>query len=144
MAGINHLRRIALAHLFVARHAGNSQQILIADPACRIDVASIWADLNHSIPCVRSMLVPSPPCHAGSHEYGRSVTAIRAVLRQPKGLAQSSFGEWGEVFSDSVIATALLDRPLHHAVVVQIEGSSFRLRAHADLLPDIYVTVRPP
>ena len=44
------------------------------------------------------------------------------------------FAEWGEVFGDPVVATALLDRLLHHAVVVQIEGASYRLRAHADLL----------
>jgi DNA replication protein DnaC len=44
------------------------------------------------------------------------------------------FAEWGEVFGDPVVATALLDRLLHHAVVVQIEGSSYRLRQHADLL----------
>jgi hypothetical protein len=36
------------------------------------------------------------------------------------------FAEWGEVFGDPVVATALLDRLLHHAVVVQIEGSSYR------------------
>ncbi|HDR8956162.1 IS21-like element ISBcen28 family helper ATPase IstB [Burkholderia vietnamiensis] len=47
-----------------------------------------------------------------------------------------SFGEWGEVFGDSVVAAALLDRLLHHAIVVQIEGTSYRLREHADLLPD--------
>ena len=46
------------------------------------------------------------------------------------------FSEWGEIFGDSVVATALLDRLLHHAVVIQIEGSSYRLREHADLLPD--------
>ena len=46
------------------------------------------------------------------------------------------FAEWGEVFSDPVVATALLDRLLHHAVVVQIEGASYRLRQHADLVPD--------
>jgi DNA replication protein DnaC len=45
------------------------------------------------------------------------------------------FAEWGQVFGDAVIATALLDRLLHHAVVVQIEGCSYRLRQHADLLP---------
>jgi hypothetical protein len=39
------------------------------------------------------------------------------------------------VFGDAVIATALLDRLLHHAVVVHIEGSSYRMRQHADLLP---------
>jgi DNA replication protein DnaC len=44
------------------------------------------------------------------------------------------FAEWGEVFGDPVVATALLDRLLHHAIVVQIEGASYRLRAHADLL----------
>jgi DNA replication protein DnaC len=46
------------------------------------------------------------------------------------------FAEWGDVFGDQVVATALLDRLLHHAVVVQIEGSSYRMRQHADLLPD--------
>ncbi|RZN08940.1 ATP-binding protein, partial [Bradyrhizobium sp. Leo121] len=35
-----------------------------------------------------------------------------------------------------VVATALLDRLLHNAVVVQIEGSSYRLRQHADLMPE--------
>jgi len=46
------------------------------------------------------------------------------------------FAEWGDIFGDSVVATALLDRLLHHAVVIQIDGSSYRLREHADLLPD--------
>jgi DNA replication protein DnaC len=46
------------------------------------------------------------------------------------------FAEWGEVFGDPVVATALLDRLLHHATVVQIEGSSYRLRQHADLVPE--------
>ncbi len=46
------------------------------------------------------------------------------------------FAEWGEVFGDPVVATALLDRLLHHAIVVQIEGASYRLRAHADLIPE--------
>jgi hypothetical protein len=32
------------------------------------------------------------------------------------------FAEWGDVFGDPVVATALLDRLLHHAVVVQIEA----------------------
>ena len=46
------------------------------------------------------------------------------------------FAEWGEVFGDPVVATALLDRLLHHAVVLQIEGASYRLRAHTDLIPE--------
>lgn len=41
----------------------------------------------------------------------------------------------GELFGDPVVATALLGRLLHHAVVTQIEGSSYRLRQHAELMP---------
>ena len=57
------------------------------------------------------------------------------------------FAEWGEVFGDTVVATALLDRLLHHAVVIQIEGSSYRLRQHADLVPEHVrskATITPP
>jgi len=54
----------------------------------------------------------------------------------PKCLQQSRFAEWGEVFGDPVVATALLDRLLHHAVVIQIEGSSYRMREHAALVPE--------
>ena len=46
------------------------------------------------------------------------------------------FAEWADVFGDPVVATALLDRLLRHAVVVQIEGASYRLRQHADLIPE--------
>jgi DNA replication protein DnaC len=51
-------------------------------------------------------------------------------------VAHRGFAEWGEVFGDPVVATALLDRLLHHAVVIQIEGSSYRLRQHTDLMPE--------
>ena len=57
------------------------------------------------------------------------------------------FAEWGDVFGDPVVATALLDRLLHHAVVVQIEGASYRLRAHADLIPEhtrSHAAITPP
>lgn len=47
-----------------------------------------------------------------------------------------SFAEWGDIFGDHVVAAALLDRLLHHAVVVPIEGSSYRLREHAELIPE--------
>lgn len=37
------------------------------------------------------------------------------------------FAEWGEIFGDPVVAHARLDRLLHPAGVVQIEGASYRL-----------------
>ena len=47
-----------------------------------------------------------------------------------------SFQEWGEIFGDNVVAAALLDRLLHHAVVIQIDGVEYRLREHAALMPE--------
>jgi DNA replication protein DnaC len=42
--------------------------------------------------------------------------------------SNQSFGAWGEVFGDRVIATAILDRILHHAITVNIRGNSYRLK----------------
>lgn len=39
-----------------------------------------------------------------------------------------SVGEWGTVFGDPVVATAILDRLLHHSQVLTIRGDSYRLR----------------
>jgi DNA replication protein DnaC len=38
------------------------------------------------------------------------------------------FGQWGEIFGDTIIATAILDRLLHHSIVINIKGESFRLK----------------
>lgn len=37
-------------------------------------------------------------------------------------------GNWGEIFGDAVLATAILDRLLHHSQVITIKGESYRLR----------------
>jgi DNA replication protein DnaC len=42
--------------------------------------------------------------------------------------SNKSFTDWGEVFNDHVLATAILDRLLHHAVTINIKGESYRLR----------------
>ncbi len=38
------------------------------------------------------------------------------------------FGDWGEIFGDTIIATAILDRLLHHSMTINIKGESYRLR----------------
>jgi transposase InsO family protein len=40
--------------------------------------------------------------------------------------SNQSLGAWGEVFGDPVIATAILDRLLHHSITVNIRGDSYR------------------
>ena len=39
-----------------------------------------------------------------------------------------SFGDWGKVFHDDVLASALLDRLLHHSTIINIQGESYRLK----------------
>jgi DNA replication protein DnaC len=41
-----------------------------------------------------------------------------------------SFKEWDEVFQDTMLANAILDRVLHHATVVNIVGDSYRIKNH--------------
>jgi len=42
--------------------------------------------------------------------------------------SNQSLGSWGDVFGDRVIATAILDRLLHHAITLNIRGNSYRLK----------------
>lgn len=42
--------------------------------------------------------------------------------------SNKSFSDWGEIFSDNVIAAAILDRLLHHCTVINIKGESYRLK----------------
>jgi DNA replication protein DnaC len=42
--------------------------------------------------------------------------------------SNKSFIDWGEVFNDQVLATAILDRLLHHATTLNIKGESYRLK----------------
>jgi DNA replication protein DnaC len=39
-----------------------------------------------------------------------------------------AFSKWGEVFSDAVIANALLDRLIHHSHIIKIKGPSYRIK----------------
>jgi len=42
--------------------------------------------------------------------------------------SNKSYGEWGDIFSDHVLAAAILDRLLHHSVTISIRGESYRLK----------------
>lgn len=42
--------------------------------------------------------------------------------------SNQSFGAWDEVFGDRVLATAILDRVLRHAITINIRGHSYRLK----------------
>ncbi len=42
--------------------------------------------------------------------------------------SNKSYGEWGEIFQDHIIAAAVLDRILHHCTTINIKGESYRLK----------------
>jgi DNA replication protein DnaC len=42
--------------------------------------------------------------------------------------SNTSFSQWGTLLGDEVLATALLDRLLHHAEVIPINGRSYRMK----------------
>ena len=42
--------------------------------------------------------------------------------------SNQSLAGWGQVFGDQVIATAILDRLLHHSTIINIKGESYRLK----------------
>ena len=65
-------------------------------------------------------------CHNFSVAY-RDDPGV-TVARRGEPRSNQSFGSWGEVFGDPVIASAVLDRLLHHSITVNIRGDSYRLR----------------
>ena len=59
-----------------------------------------------------------------SQRYERGSTIITT---------NKAFKQWPEIFNnDSTLTSALLDRLLHHAESVVIEGPSYRMRDHAE------------
>lgn len=47
------------------------------------------------------------------------------VLTTNRGISQ-----WGEIFDDTVVAAAMLDRLMHRSIIVPIDGESYRMRTH--------------
>ena len=48
-----------------------------------------------------------------------------------------NFEEWGEIFGDAVLASAIIDRMVHHAYVFKITGSSYRVKDYVELSTEI-------
>ena len=44
------------------------------------------------------------------------------------------FSRWGEIFADDIVAAAMIDRLVHHAEVLTLDGDSYRTRARRELL----------
>jgi DNA replication protein DnaC len=51
---------------------------------------------------------------------------------------------WGKIFDDPTVAAAMLDRLLHRSVVFNIDGESYRMRAHRARADNLRKGVKPP
>jgi DNA replication protein DnaC len=61
------------------------------------------------------------------------------ILTTNRGIAS-----WGEIFEDTTVAAAILDRLLHHATVLQIDGESYRMRGHRSRLTQLRAALNQP
>jgi DNA replication protein DnaC len=61
------------------------------------------------------------------------------ILTTNRGIAA-----WGEIFDDHTVAAAILDRLLHHATVLQIDGDSYRMRNHRARLQTLRASLNHP
>ncbi len=74
------------------------------------------------------------------YERQQATLMFQLIARRYERLAiivttNKGFAQWGEVFGgDQAIASAILDRLLHHATVINIRGASYRLKDHQHAL----------
>ncbi|ODS30415.1 MAG: transposase istB [Candidatus Scalindua rubra] len=40
--------------------------------------------------------------------------------------SNKNFDQWGDIFSDNVLSSAIIDRVVHHSIVIKINGQSYR------------------
>ncbi len=48
--------------------------------------------------------------------------------------SNKTFSQWNEIFADLTIASAILDRVMHHCTVINIKGESYRLKERKELM----------
>lgn len=68
-----------------------------------------------------------PFSNEGAHAFFQLISQ-RYETKSIVFTSNKSYGEWGEIFGDHVIASAVLDRILHHCTTINIKGESYRLK----------------
>lgn len=68
-----------------------------------------------------------PVDHQGSNLFFQLITK-RYTNKSTIVTTNMPFSRWGEVFSDNTLASAVLDRLLHHSHIIRISGNSYRIK----------------
>ena len=85
-------------------------------------MSSTYADIRIG----RRGRLPPPRPRRGQPRLPDDLQAVRE--RRHRADLQQGLQQWGSVFGDEVLATAILDRLLHHCEVIAINGPSYRLK----------------
>jgi DNA replication protein DnaC len=132
--GKTHLA-LALGHLAV--DAGHRVSfVTAAELVARCHRAAIegrWATCMRSLAGPRLLIVdelgylplPAEGAAALFQVIAQRYLKGSIVLTTNRGIAS-----WGQIFDDPMVAAAMLDRLLHRCTVIQIDGDSYRMRAH--------------
>jgi DNA replication protein DnaC len=82
--------------------------------------------------CVPKLLIIDASGYIPIDRHGAHVLFQLISRRYERGAliltSNQSVGQWAEVFGDPIIATAILDRLLHHSPVLNMKGESYRLQ----------------
>ena len=107
-----------------------------ADLAARCHKAALegrWASMMRFYAGPRLLIVDEVGYLPMAGEAGAALFQVitQRYLKGSVALTTNlGIGAWGRIFDDPMVAAAMLDRLLHRSVVLQIDGESYRLRAH--------------
>ena len=98
-------------------------------PAAAIEAAcdQAWRNGVFRYRAVKGLLQRKEPRQQRSGEYLFEIVLRRHEVRSTMMTSNRPLEDWGKLLGDVPSATAILDRFLHHAEVIQITGRSYRL-----------------
>ena len=76
------------------------------------------------------------PIEKGDSDLLFQLISMRYEKKSTIMTSNKGFNHWGEVFGDPALATAMVDRILHHCKVIQIVGPSYRMKGKEDLFKE--------
>jgi IstB-like ATP binding protein len=97
--------------------------------SCRGSLATHSPDITlkayaHLFNAIQHMQRRTPP----GEQARRRLLAASWQQTRPTRRSNKPFSAWGEIFGDDAVATAMIDRLVHHAEILALKGDSYRLR----------------
>jgi DNA replication protein DnaC len=125
---------IKAGHVVLYRSVFDVIRDFLRDEALSTDDKVLPRYLKPDLLIIDDMGMKQLPKRSG--EYLFEIIMRRYETRSTMMTSNRPLEDWGKILDDVPTATAILDRFLHHAEVVQMNGRSYRLRGRAGASPD--------